>query len=343
MRLSVQFVRRHVLSSQALAASVLSWLVCCVSPAFAADPSYPVRPIKLVVPFAAGATADIVARMFAERVAVRLGQPVIVENKSGAGGVIGVDAVAKAPADGYTLLVTTSSTVVINPSLYKSLPHDVERHLVAVAMLGSLPAVLVANPSLPASSVAELVDYARKNPKTLSYASNGIGSYAHVMMELLKHSTGMSMVHVAYRGGNQADTDLLAGNVQIMFNSLAVAAPLLANGRLKALAVSSAQRSPFAPAVPGMSESGLAELKSYDVTYWVGVLAPAGTPASIIRALNFEASTWLQTQDAREKLAVRKILPAMPSAPDEMARMIRAETVHWAQVLKDANVGLETY
>lgn len=311
--------------------------------AWAADPVYPARPIKLVLPFAAGSTADVVARLFGERLGARLGQPVIVEYKSGAGGVIGVDFVAKAPPDGYTLLLTTSSTVVINPSLYKKLPHDIDRDLAPVAILGSLPGFLVATPSLPVNNVAELVRYARMNPGKLSYASNGIGSFAHVAMELLKHSTGMEIEHIPYRGGSSADSDLLAGIVQLMFNSVAAASPLVASGRLKALAVSSAQRSRFVPSVPGMGESGLPELKNYDVTYWVGILAPAGTPPAIVRALNAEANAWLMTADATEKLSARKILPSPPTAPNDVAKQIRRETLYWAKVLKDAKVELQSF
>lgn len=343
MSIHLQSIKRRAFVGRMTAVLAPSVAGVLVPAAWAADPTYPVRPIKFVVPFGAGATADVVARMFGERLTARLGQPVIVENKSGAGGVIGVDSVAKSSADGHTLLVTTSSTVVINPSLYKKLPHDVDKDLAPVAMLGSLPALLVATPSLPVSSVAELVSYVRKRQGKLSYASNGVGSYAHVMMELLKNATGMEIEHVPYRGGSSADTDLLGGNVHLMFNSLAVASALVESGRLKALAVSSAQRSPFAPSVPGMGESGLPELKNYDVTYWVGILAPAATPPAIVRALNAEANAWLQTTDAKEKLAARNILPSLPSSPNEMTKMVRAETTYWAKVLKDAKVDLQSF
>lgn len=329
--------RRRLLSCLVLPAASL--VALGTSPAArGAEAGYPSKPVKLVIPFAPGSTADIVARMLGERLAARLGQPVVVENKSGAGGVIGVDAVAKAAPDGHTLLLTTSSTIVINPSLYKKLPHDLDRDLTPVAKLGSLPALLVATPGLPANSVADVISYARKNPGKLSYASNGIGSYAHVMMELLKHSAGVQIEHVPYRGGSSADTDLLAGSVHLMFNSLAAASALVDSGRLKALAVSSAQRSSFAPGIPGMGESGMSELRDYDVTYWVGILAPAGTPASIVRKLNTEVSDWLQTADAKQKLVARKIQPAPPSSPDELTKAIRTETSYWAKVLKDAGI-----
>jgi len=334
----VQSIKRR-----AYVGCVAAVLALCAGGAFApsawaADLAYPARPIKFVVPFGASSTADIVARMLGERLGVRLGQPVIVENKSGAGGVIGVDAVAKAPADGYTFLLTTSSTLVVNPYLYKKLPHNVDRDLTPVAMLGSLPGLLVAPPSLPVNSIAELISYARKNPGKLSYASNGIGSFAHVAMEVIKHSTGVDIVHVPYRGGSSADTDLLAGNIHIMWNSLAAASPLVASGRLKALAVSSAQRSPFSPSVPGMDESGVPELKNYNVIYWVGVMAPAGTPPAIISTINAEVNAWIETTDAKEKLAARKILASPATTPDDVGKLIRAETLYWAKVLKEAKV-----
>ena len=330
-------LRRMASDSLALGLALLMALTIAAT-ASAAEPSYPSKPVRLIIPFAPGSTADIVGRLLAERLSVRLGQAVVVENKSGAGGVIGVDAVAKAPADGHTLLVTTSSTIVINPSLYKKLPHDVGRDFVPIARLGSLPAVLVATPGLPVGNVADLIQYARKNPGKLSYASNGLGSYAHVMMELLKHSTGIQIEHVPYRGGSSADTDLLAGNVHLMFNSLAAASPLVESGRLKALAVSSAQRSPFAPGVAGMGESGSPDLRDYDVSYWVGILAPAGTPTSVVRTLNTEITEWLQTAEAKQKLVSRKIQPAPPASPEDFSKDIRAETPYWSKVLKDAGV-----
>ena len=342
MSIRIQAIQRRMFGKRMMAVLAPFSVEALVPSAWAADPAYPARPIKFVVPFAAGSTADIVARLFGERLGSRLGQPVIVENWSGAGGVIGVDFVAKAPADGHTLLLTTSSTLVINPSLYKKLPHNVDRDLTSVAMLGSLPAILVATPSLPVNSVAELVSYVRRAQGKLSYASNGVGSYAHVMMELLKHSTGMEIEHVPYRGGSSADTDLLAGNVHLMFNSLAAASPLVAAGRLKALAVSSARRSSLSPSVPGMDESGLPELKDYDVTYWVGIMAPSATPPAVIRALNAEVNAWIETTEAKEKLAARKILTSSPTAPEDMAKLIRAETVSWAKVLREAKVELQS-
>lgn len=331
-----EFIARmlSVLASAGAAVAVPSW---------AADDTFPKKPIRFVVPFGVGATADIVARIFGERLAARLGQPVIVDNKAGAGGVIGVDAVAKSPPDGYTLLVTTSSPVVINPSLYKKLPHTIDKDLVPVAVLGSLPAILVATPSLPVSNVSELVRYVRMHQGKLSYASNGLGSYAHVMMELLKHVTGMEIEHVPYRGGSSADADLMAGNVHLMFNSIAAASPLVSSGRLKALAVSTAKRSPFAPSVPGMSESGLNELRNYDVAYWLGIFAPAKTPLAIVRTLNAEANAWLGTAEAKEKLAARKVLVAQPMSPDQMKKLVQTDTEYWAKVLRDAKVEPQAY
>lgn len=304
---------------------------------------YPFRPLRFVVPFATGSTADIVARLFGTYVSERLGQPVIVENRSGAGGVIGVEAVTSASPDGYTLLLTTSSTLVINPSLYKNLKYDVARDLAPIAELGVLPALLIAPPSLPANNIAELVSYARQHPGKLSYASNGLGSYAHVMMELLKTSTGMEIEHIPYRGGNQADTDLIAGNVHLMFNSLAAAAPQVNSGRLKALAVSSAQPSPLMPGVPGMAKSGVSELDTYDVSYWVGLLAPADTPTEVVKALNTIANEWITDSEVRTTLAEQKILAPSPKSPDAVGDLIRSETLQWETVLKSAKVDPQNY
>jgi len=304
---------------------------------------YPNRAVQLIVPFGPGSTADVVARLFGRYASERLGQPVIVQNRSGAGGTIGVEAVTTAAPDGYTLLLTTSSTIVINPSLYKNLRYDVERDLQPIAELGVLPALLIAAPSLPANNVKELVNYVRQNPGKLSYASNGLGSYAHVLMELLKTSTGIEMVHIPYRGGNQADADLIAGNVHLMFNSLAAAAPQVAAGRLKALAVSSGQPSPLMPGVPGMGNSGVPELDDYDVSYWVGLFAPAGTQPAIVEKLVALANDWVAQSQTRQALSGQKILASPPKTPQAVRATIQSETRQWAEVLKNAKVEPQAY
>ena len=304
----------------------------------AADAPYPSRPIKLVAPFPPGSTADTVARVLGERLASRLGQPVVVDNKGGAAGSIGTDAVAKAAGDGYTLLVTTSSTVVLNPSLYRKLPYNVERDLAPVAVIGWLPTLLVANPGVPVGNVPELVAYLRKNPGKVSYGSSGAGSFAHVTMEVFKGATGVDVLHVPYRGNAQADTDLLAGNISLMFTSLSTSAPLVAAGKLKPLAVTSPARSPFAPNVPTVAESGIGALKDFDVMYWVGLLAPSGTPAPIVKRLNDEVNALLQSPDFKEQLGRQKIDAARPGSPEEMGTLMAGEKQRWAKVLRDARI-----
>ena len=307
-------------------------------PARAADAPYPTRVIKLVVPFPPGSTADAVARVLAERFTARLGQPVIVDNKAGAAGSIGADAVAKAQADGHTLLLTTSSPMVLNPSLYRKLSYNVDRDFVPVGMIGFLPTILVASPGVPAANVTELVAYLRKNPGKVSYGSSGAGSFAHVTMEVFKNAVGVDVAHVPYRGNAQADNDLLAGHISLMFTSLSTSAPLVASGKLKAFAVTSPARSPFAQTVPALAESGIAGLGDFDVTYWVGVLAPAGTPVTVVKKLNDEINGLLQAAEFREQLAKQKIDASRPMSPHEITQLIAAEKAKWAKVLRDARI-----
>jgi len=308
------------------------------APAQAADAPYPTRVVKLVVPFPPGSTADAVARVLAERFTARLGQPVIVESKAGAAGSIAADAVARAPADGHTLLLTTSSPLVLNPSLYRKLSYNVDRDFVPVGMIGFLPTILVASPGVPAANVAELVAYLRKNPGKVSYGSSGAGSFAHVTMEVFKNAVGVDVVHVPYRGNAQADNDLLAGHISLMFTSLSTSAPLVASGKLKALAITSPARSPFAQTVPALAELGIAGLGDFDVTYWVGVLAPAGTPPAVVKRLNDEINSLLQAAEFREQLAKQKIDASRPMSPHEISRLIAAEKTRWAKVLRDAHI-----
>lgn len=300
--------------------------------------TFPNRPLKLVVPFPAGNTADIVARLLAEQLGPRLGQPVVVDNRPGAAGSIGVDAVAKAPADGHTLLVTTSSPLVLNPLLYKKLPYSVEADLASVAILGHLPTILVVNSQVPAANVAELVAYLKANPGKLSYASNGTGSFAHVAMEAFKSAAGVDVVHVPYKGTSQADADMIAGHVQMMFTSLVTSATLVATGRLKPLGVTSRARSPYASGVPTLTESGIPALGGFDVTYWVGVLAPAATPAPVLGRLGQELGAVMRLPAFAEQLEHRKILPAAPLAAGEIDRVIAREREQWARTLRVAGI-----
>jgi tripartite-type tricarboxylate transporter receptor subunit TctC len=319
-------------------AVLLAALVLSAASAAAADAPYPTRVVKLIAPFPPGSTADAVARVLAERLGTRLGQAVIVNNRAGASGSIGTDAVAKAPADGHTLLLTTSSTLVINPSLYRKLPYNVERDFAPLAVLGFLPTLLVASPALPVANVQELVAYLQRNPGKVSYGSSGAGSFAHVTMEVFKGAIGADILHVPYRGNAQADNDLLAGNIALMFTSLSTSGPLVAAGRLRPIAVTSPARSPFAPQVPTVAESGVPALRDFDVTYWVGLLAPAGTPAPVTRRLNEEVNALLRTPEFKEQLGRQKIDASPPMTPPEISRLIASEKARWAKVLRDARI-----
>lgn len=299
------------------------------------------QPVKLVVPFPAGNTGDIVARILSDGLAAKLGQPVIVENKAGAGGSIGVQSVATAAPDGRTLLITTSSPLVLNPSIYKSLPYNVERDLTPVALLGWIPTVLVMHPSVPAKTVPELVRYMQANPGKLSYASVGNGSYAHVTMELFKQGTKTDPIHVPYKGTGPAVTDLIGGQVNMMFDTIASANPQAQAGRVRALAVTSKKRSTFAPDLPAIAELNLPGMADFDVVAWIAVYAPANTPRPIVDRLNKELNTLIKTPEIIEKLGARSVAVYPASSPEVLGALARAETMRWAQIIKAAHIEAE--
>lgn len=299
---------------------------------------YPSKPIKLVAPFSPGSTGDIVARLLSERMAGVLKQPVIVENKAGAGGNLGAGAVAKSAADGYTLLVTTSSPLVINPLIYKKMPFDVETELAPVGAVAYVPVILVSNTSFPARNLAELVAHVRANPKKFSYASSGTGSYAHITMERFKQALGLDIAHVPYKGPAAAETDVVSGQVELLFDGIATANPLIKAGRLRPFGVTSAVRSPFAPDIPTFTELGLPELKDFEITSWVSVLAPAGTPPAIVARWNRELNSLLKDKEFQERLKAASLAVLSPSTPAEVSARIRAETERWRKVIRDARI-----
>lgn len=306
------------------------------SPALADD--YPNRPIKLVAPFSPGSTGDLVARLVSERMAAIFKQPVFVENKAGAGGNLGSAAVAKSAPDGYTLLVTTSSPLVINPLIYKKMPFDVETELMPVGMVAFVPVILVSNPSFPAKNLNELIAYVRANPGKLSYASSGTGSYAHITMERFKQALGLTLTHIPYKGPSAAEVDVVAGQVDLLFDGIATANPLIKAGRLRPYAVTSKTRSPFATEIPTFVEQSWPELKDFDVSSWVSVLAPAGTPASIVTRWNRELNGLLTDRDFQNKLKTNSLAALNPSTPAEISALIKAETARWSKVVRDAKI-----
>ncbi len=294
---------------------------------------YPNKPIKFVVPYPPGGGTDVVARIVNEPLATELGQPIIIDNRGGAAGNLGTDIVAKSAADGYTILFTLSSHT-INPKLYEKLPFDVERDFVPVSLVALIPQILVANPSVPITSVSELIAYAKANPGKLNYASVGIGSPAHIAGELLKLKTGIDMVHVPYKGGGPAVTDTIGGQVQLAFVSMPAALQHVKSGRLRAIAVTSAKRSASAPDVPTIAESGVPD---YAVESWYGALAPAKTSPAIVARLNAAFVKVLDNAQVKERLFAQGA-EAAPSTPAEFDRVIKDELAKWEVVIKSAKI-----
>jgi tripartite-type tricarboxylate transporter receptor subunit TctC len=301
-------------------------LVCAAA---TAQP-YPTHPVRLVVPFPPGSTPDIVGRTLGAKLQDVFGQPVVVENRTGAGGNIGTEAVAKAPPDGYTLLIGINGPVATNKYLYPSLPYDAEKDLAPISLLASAPQMLVVVPELKLQTFRAFIDYARANPGRISYASVGSGSASHLTMELLKSEAKIYAVHIAYRGFPPAVTDLLAGNIHAMFAIIPGVLPHVKAGKMKALAVTALKRSPLAPDVPSVAELGLPQLESLA---WIGLLAPAGTPPQVLTRLSAETMRGMNAADTRELLG-RQGFDVVASTPAEFQRWIKSESVKWARVIR---------
>jgi len=299
--------------------------------------TYPAKPVRLVVPFPAGGTTDILARAVAQRLSEAWGRQVIVDNRPGAGGNIGSDLVAKAAPDGYTLLMGTVGTHAINPSLYKNMPYDHVKDFAPVILVAGVPNVLVVNPSLPVHSVTELIAYAKANPGKLNFASSGNGTSIHLSGELFKAMTGVEMTHVPYKGSAPALTDLIGGQVQLMFDNLPSSLPFIKAGKLRALAVTSGARAAALPDLPTLAESGL---PGFEASSWFGVLAPAGTSRDIVAKLNGAIAGWLASPEAKEKLLAQGAIAA-GGTPEDFARHIGAETAKWAKVVKASGAHID--
>ena len=320
------------LAKAALAATVLA-----TAAAAAAAADYPSRPIRLIVPFSAGGTSDFLARTIAERLGGRLGQTVVVDNKPGAGGNIGSAAVAQAEPDGYTLLLGTVGTHAINSSLYKKMPFDAVKDFAPVTLVAAVPNMLVVHPSLPVKSVAELVELAKAKPGKLNFASSGNGSSIHLSGELFKTLAGVDMTHVPYKGSGPAVADLLGGQVNMMFDNMPSSLPHVKAGKVRALAVTSAKRSPAMPDLSTMAEAGI---KGYDASAWFGILAPAGTPPAVVDRLNAEIVKVLHLPEVADRLSQQGAVPTT-STPQEFAAYIRAETAKWAKVVKASGAQMD--
>lgn len=310
-------------------AAVAAAITCFAQSAAA----YPTRPVRLVVPFAPGGTNDAIARIIAEKLASRLGQPFVVDNRGGANMVIGCEIVARANADGHTILIVGAGYAV-NPSLRKKLPYDSLRDFAPIGLVVTGPYVMVVHPSVPAKTVGEFISWAKARPGQVNYASTGTGSPPHLAAELFMAMAHIDMQHIPYKGGGAVLPDLLAGRVSLFFGSVSTLKPHVQAGRLRGIAVTTTKRSPAMPELPTFIESGL---KGYEVTGWYGLLAPGKTPPAIIDRLNRELQRVLDDADARKRLAQRGLEPAPGNAAD-FSELIRSEIPKWAKVMRAAGV-----
>ncbi len=291
---------------------------------------YPAKAIRYVVPFPAGGPLDIVARAIGQELNKSWGQPVVIDNRPGAGGNIGADLVAKAPADGYTILMGAVSTHAINVTLYNTLPYDPIRDFAPVTLITSVPNVLVVHPSVPANNVKELIALAKSRPGQLNFASGSTGSAGHLAGELFNSMAGVRMTHIPYKGAAPAVVDLMAGHVSLMFDNMSSALPNIKATRVRALAVTTLKRSPLLPQLPTISDAGL---RGFDIATWFGIFAPAGTPPDIVARLNGEIVRILHTPEMKERLALLGAEP-IGNKPDEFAAFVKAEIPKYVKVIQ---------
>jgi tripartite-type tricarboxylate transporter receptor subunit TctC len=294
-----------------------------------AQAAYPSKPVKIIVPYSAGGPADIYARFVGDRLQKAMGQPFVIENRPGAGAIIGTDAVAKSAPDGYTLLMM-SNTHTVNESLFTKKPYTLLRDLAPIAPINYSDLVLVVHPSVPAKNLKELIALAKAKPGGLNYASSGPGTPYHMAGELFKAMAGIDVVHVPHKGSAEARTDVLAGNVQMMFDAITTMAPLAQSGKVRAIATSGKTRSSIMPNVPTLSEAGL---PGYDAVIWLGMMAPAGTPNAVIDALNADIQKIVNASDVKEAWTKQGAVP-MRMSPDEFGKFIEQDIQKWAKVVK---------
>lgn len=325
-------LRRRAVAMLGTVAVVSSMLM---GSAVLAQPAYPTKPIRLIVPFAAGGTTSILARLLADRMSQSIGQPIVVDNRPGAGGNVGMDLVAKAEPDGYTILMGPIG-LAINPALYSKMPFDPPKDLAPIGLYGGVPNLLVVNPSVPATNLAEFIAYAKSNPGKLNYASNGNGTSSHLAAEMLKSAAGLNIVHVPYKGGAPAMQDLIGGQVTMLFDQMPAVLPQVKSGRVRVLGVSSIKHSAAAPDIPPIADT----LPGFDMLVWFGLLAPQGTPSAIIGKLNGEMVKALNEPAFQAQLVGMGVTP-MPGSPETFSRYLQSETTRWAKVVKDAGARID--
>jgi tripartite-type tricarboxylate transporter receptor subunit TctC len=316
--------------------SLVALLMMC-APLLAAAQAYPTKTVRIISPFAAGSTIDILGRLIAPKLFEALGQPVIVEDRPGAGGMIGLDVVAKSPPDGHTLVIGALGPLAMNPALYPKTPFDPVKDFAAVSLLATGPVVIVVHPSIPARNVKELIELAKKHPGQLNFGSPGVGSSPHLTGELFKLITKTDIVHVPYKGNAEAITDLIGGQLSVVFTGVPPVVPLAKAGKVRVLATTGKQRLANLPEVPTLHEAGV---EGADVLIWYGVVAPAATPKDVIARLNREIVKIMAAPDMREKFAQQGVDPAS-STPEEFAQLIRDEVARWSKVIRSAGIKLE--
>ncbi len=318
------------------------WLAGALLPLFlvlagTAAAQYPNKPLHIVVPSAPGDGSDLTARLISDKLSAALGQPVIVDNKLGAGGVVGTEFAARQPADGYTLIMANAGSHAINAALYSKLSYDPAKDFAAIALVGVSPNMMSVNPSLPVKSVAEFVAYAKVHPGEINYASGGNGSSAHLSAELFKSMTGIQMNHVPYKGSTPALTDLIGGQVQVMIGNLPPMLPHAKAGKLRALAVTTLKRYPGLPDVPTVAESGL---NGFETVAWFGLFAPAGTPKDIVTRLNREVNAIVALPEIRDRLLTMGMEPA-PGTPEEFSARQATDIAKWKKVVAESGAKID--
>ncbi len=301
-----------------------------------AQQNYPAKTVRMILPFAPGGPSDIIGRTLAGKLTEQLGQPVVVDNRAGAGGNLGMELGAKAPADGYTITLT-SPTMAISPSLYKKLPFDPQKDFAPISMVANIPNIMVVHLSVPAKTLKEFIQLARTSPGKLNFGSSGAGSTTHLSSEILSSLAGLKMVHVPYKGQGLALVGLLSGQVDMMILAVPSVLPMIQSNKVRAIAALSAKRLATVPQVPTTGESGV---NNFEMSVWFGMLAPAATPRDIVNRLNQELAKALASPDIRERFASGGIEP-LTSTPEQFAAFARAETVRYAKVIKDANISID--
>lgn len=320
-----------------IAASSAITLCAVLAAAAAHSQTWPSKPIRFIVPFPPGGGTDVLARTVSPKLSEGLGQQVVIDNRSGAGGMIGVELGAKSPPDGYTLVIATVGQMAINPNLYAKMPFDPAKDLAPIVLAGNIFNVLIVHPALPAQSVKALIALVRARPGELNYGTSGIGAADHLSAELFQVMTKTKMVHVPYKGGPLAIIDLISGNLQLMFSTVPTAVGLIKGGKVRAMAITNSNRFPLMPELPTVAEAGI---PGFAVNNWTGVFVPAATPAEVIARLNAELVKVLAMPEVKKRLLDNGI-DALSNTPEQFAIYIRAETAKWGAVIRDANVKVE--